>query len=75
MQGAISLLGKEHNIDALLVASDPIAIGAINALKSENLEPGIDIDVVSFDNVELSSYLVPALTTVDLNPAALGRKL
>ncbi|WP_338754486.1 LacI family DNA-binding transcriptional regulator [Leuconostoc mesenteroides] len=73
MQGAISLLREEHSIDALLVASDPIAIGAINALKSENLEPGIDIDVVSFDNVELSSYLVPALTTVDLNPAALGK--
>lgn len=73
MQGAISLLREEHNIDALLVASDPLAIGAINALKSERLESGIDIDVVSFDNVELSSYLVPALTTVDLNPAALGK--
>lgn len=73
-QGATALLDDEPDIDALLVASDPIAIGAINALKMRGLEPGKDIDIVSFDNLELAAYLVPALTTVDLKPEILGQQ-
>lgn len=73
-QGAMALLDAQPRIDALLVASDPIAIGAMNALKMRGLEPGKDIDLVSFDNLELAAYLVPALTTVDLKPAALGQQ-
>ena len=71
--GATKLLEEEPQLDALLVASDPIALGAINALKLQGIEPGKDIDVVSFDNLELASYLVPALTTVELNPSAIGK--
>lgn len=73
-KGATALLDQEPQIDALLVASDPIAIGAMNTLKMRGLEPGKDIDIVSFDNLELAAYLVPALTTVDLKPEALGQQ-
>ena len=73
-QGATALLDADPELDALLVASDPIAIGAMNALKLRGLEPGKDIGLVSFDNLELAAYLVPALTTVDLRPEVLGQQ-
>lgn len=71
--GASILLEEEPQLDALLVASDPIALGAINALKIKGIEPGKEIAVASFDNLELASYLLPALTTVELNPAEIGK--
>ena len=72
-QGTIKLLAEGNIIDALVVASDPIAIGAISILKNYGLEPGKDIDIVSFDNLDIVAYIVPSLTTVELNPLALGK--
>lgn len=71
--GAKVLLDQNKNLDALVVASDLIAIGAINTLKTKGLEPGKNIDVVSFDNLELGSYLIPSLSSVDLNSNAIGK--
>lgn len=71
--GTKVLLDQNKNLDALVVASDLIAIGAINTLKTKGLEPGKNIDVVSFDNLELGSYLIPSLSSVDLNSNAIGK--
>lgn len=71
--GTKALLDQNKNLDALVVASDLIAIGAINTLKTKGLEPGKNIDVVSFDNLELGSYLIPSLSSVDLNSNAIGK--
>ncbi|QBR47506.1 LacI family DNA-binding transcriptional regulator [Leuconostoc kimchii] len=71
--GAKHLLTEQPQIDALLIASDPIAIGALNKIKTSGLEPGKDIDVVSFDDLDLVKYLVPALTSVDLKATEMGK--
>ncbi len=72
-QGTVKLLADGNIIDALVVASDPIAIGAISILKNYGLEPGKDIDIVSFDNLDIVAYIIPPLTTVELSPLALGK--
>ena len=56
------LLNK--NIDAVFVASDTMAQGAIRALNYHNICIPEDIAVVGFDDLLHRSNLVPALTTV-----------
>ncbi len=49
---------------AIFVASDVMAIGALQALREEGLRVPEDIALVGFDDVSIASAVVPALTTV-----------
>ncbi|NLX69819.1 MAG: LacI family transcriptional regulator [Clostridiales bacterium] len=50
--------------DAIFATSDPRAIGAIRAVKDCGLKVPDDISVVGFDDLDISSYIDPPLTTV-----------
>lgn len=49
---------------AIFYANDSMAIGGIQALEEKGLHVPEDISVVGFDDIELASYIRPALTTV-----------
>jgi DNA-binding LacI/PurR family transcriptional regulator len=49
---------------AILAMSDAMAIGAINAARRLGLRVPADLSVVGFDDIELSRYVEPPLTTV-----------
>lgn len=49
---------------AIVTASDPIAIGAIRALKENNIQIPDDISILGFDNIEDANYTNPPLTTI-----------
>lgn len=51
-------------IDAILCASDEIAMGVINGLRDKNIRVPEDVDVVGFDNIYAASLFYPKLTTV-----------
>lgn len=55
--------GKELP-DAFLAANDLSAFGCIKALRSEDINVPNDISIVGFDDIELSEYFNPPLTTV-----------
>ncbi len=57
-------LKNDISIDALFAANDEMAIGAIQAIKENNYQIPNDIAVVGFDDIRLSSYINPPLTTV-----------
>jgi LacI family transcriptional regulator len=42
------------------------AIGAMGAIAEAGLEFGDNISIVRFDNIQLSAYTVPSLTTIKL---------
>ncbi|MFT8487736.1 MAG: LacI family DNA-binding transcriptional regulator [Oenococcus sicerae] len=69
---AKQLLAQAQPFDALLVASDTIAVGAIKVLQEAGFVIGRDISIVSFDDLALVAYLNPSLTTVNLPQHALG---
>ena len=58
------LNGKEP-VTAVIAASDDIALGAINAILSRGFEIPKDFSISGFDNLRMSEYLTPPLTTVD----------
>ncbi len=60
---------------ALLCLSDVIAIGALLAMEKKGITVPRDMSVVGFDNLEISEFTNPALTTVDLPVTEMGRKI
>ncbi len=58
------LLAQGLHIDAIFAGDDDSAIGAINALQYTDLRVPEDIAIVGFDDVSVSRYLSPPLTTV-----------
>ena len=58
---------------AYIIASDAIAIGCLKAMNENNIKIPEDVSLVSYNNITLSQYTIPALTTVDLNAKHLGR--
>jgi len=60
------------DIDAVVAASDVIAMGVIRAIVASGRRVPEDIPVVGYDDVTLAAHIVPALTTIrqDLGAAA-----
>ncbi len=64
------LLAKEliqrERFTAIFAANDQMAFGAIRAAKEGGSKVPDDFSVVGFDNIPLSSYFNPSLTTVEI---------
>lgn len=71
---AAELAGKaERAPSAVFAVNDPMAVGVIGALRDVGLRVPEDVSVVGYDNSPLSQYHLTLLTTVDGDPAMLGR--
>ena len=60
------LLSARQRPTAILAANDQMAIATIRAALKLGLRVPEDLSVVGFDNIELASYVSPALTTMGL---------
>lgn len=70
---ALRLLDRNPRPTALLAINDYLAFGVLRACAERGLRVPEDISVAGFDDIESSSYLVPALTTVRTNAEEIGR--
>ncbi len=66
------LLKGKGRPTAIVAANDPMAFGAIKAARALGLIVPEDIAVVGFDDIPLSSYFYPPLTTVKIPMHDLG---
>jgi len=60
----LEILNDDLNLEALFVACDLMAFGTMKAFIDHGLEIPADIEVAGFDDVPMSSYYHPTLTTV-----------
>ena len=60
----MNLLKTRNFLPLFFAASDPIAIGAMRALKQYDIKIPEDISIIGFDNIETTNYTDPPLTTV-----------
>lgn len=67
-------LDRVRDCDALVCASDLLALGAIWSLRRAGLRVPEDVAVVGWDNIEDGRYHAPTLTTVAPDLAALADK-
>jgi LacI family transcriptional regulator len=58
---------------AIIVASDPIAIGVYRALQKAGKSIPYDFSLASFDNIEVTEFLTPPLTTANIETEQLGK--
>lgn len=68
----MDLLNKNKEITAFFCCNDLMGIGAVNACRRLKLKVPRDISVMGFDNVSLSHFIEPKLTTMDQNMMTLG---
>jgi DNA-binding LacI/PurR family transcriptional regulator len=69
------LLARDPDLDAVFVASDMMAHGALQALKDAGRRVPSDVAVVGFDDFEISRYSEPPLTTVRQPILEIGRTM
>jgi DNA-binding LacI/PurR family transcriptional regulator len=58
------LLRDYPDIDGILCMSDPMAMGALRALREHGLTPGVDIDFVAGDDFPSTREIWPGLTSI-----------
>ncbi|MDR2786739.1 MAG: LacI family transcriptional regulator [Treponema sp.] len=58
------LLLRNRDFSAVFAATDELAIGAMRVLKDEGFRIPEDVSVVGFDDIEISNYFMPRLTTI-----------
>ncbi|MEV6629857.1 LacI family DNA-binding transcriptional regulator [Actinoplanes sp. NPDC051470] len=69
------LLAEDPDLDAVFVASDMMAHGALQALKDKGRRVPADVAVIGFDDFEISQYSDPPLTTVRQPIVDMGRTM
>jgi len=68
------LLSVSSSPTAIFAADDVMAIGCLAAAKDLGVGIPRDLSIVGFDDLEISAYIRPALTTVRQPIAEMGRK-
>ena len=69
------LLAEDPRLDAVFVASDMMAHGALQALKDAGRRVPQDVSVIGFDDFDISRYSDPPLTTVRQPIVDMGRTM
>lgn len=71
-QAMTDLLQMRPLPTAVFVASDTVALGALQAIRHAGLQIPTDISLIGFDDIPLAGFLDPPLTTVHLPAFNLG---
>lgn len=71
---AAAVLGSTPWPTAVFAANDAMAIGALAALRDAGVMVPEQIAIAGFDDIPIARYVTPALTTVNVAIAELGRR-
>ncbi len=67
-----ALLDTGFTPTAIICVNDVMAVGALRELRERGVQVPRDVSVTGFDNVKLSEFCYPALTTVDIPRDRIG---
>lgn len=66
------LLARQVPFTAVVCGNDLMAFGAIRSLRLHGLSVPEDVDVTGYDDIVMSSYVEPSLTTIHVPIGAMG---
>ncbi len=69
-----SLLDRKSPVTGICCANDEMAIGVVRAAREAGLEVPRDLSVVGFDDIAMSKYTDPPLTTIGVVKEHMGRR-
>ncbi|TYQ13128.1 UNVERIFIED_CONTAM: LacI family transcriptional regulator [Acetivibrio alkalicellulosi] len=71
---AMKKILQSHNPPtAVFVSNDTMAVGAYTAISESKLKIPDDISIIGFDNIKISGYMSPPLTTVSVSLSDVAR--
>lgn len=73
-QAMNDLLKREELPSAIFCHSDSIAIGAIKAIQEAGFNVPEDFSIIGFDDLQISKYVYPRLTTIKQDTYLIGEK-
>jgi len=74
-QAARQILSTGFPATAIICVNDVMAVGVMKELRDRGIRVPEDISVTGFDNIKLSQFCVPPLTTVDIPRDRIGHIL
>lgn len=74
-RAALRLLDSGFEPSAIICVNDFMALGVLRALRERDIAVPDDVSVVGHDNIGLSEYTAPPLTTVDISRAQIGHAM
>ncbi len=75
LDAMLALLDAHPETTAVVCNGDMVAIGACLALLRGGLEPGRDVSIIGFDDIQDAAVATPPLTTMSVSPQKLGKTL
>lgn len=75
VEAARALIERHERFDAIVAASDLIAIGALHAVREAGLDVPREVSIVGYDDLPAASLVNPPLTTVAQDTWLAGEKL
>ncbi|MFT5297101.1 MAG: DNA-binding LacI/PurR family transcriptional regulator [Colwellia sp.] len=72
---ALQLINNGEKFDAIMAASDLIAVGAMRALQENGISVPEEVAVFGFDDIPVASFTFPALTTARQDTMLAGELL
>ncbi len=71
--GTLALLDNHPNVTAIFCYNDMMAIGALRACQERGKRVPQDIAIVGFDGIQLTSTVVPALSSIYVDKYEIGK--
>jgi LacI family transcriptional regulator len=75
LESMMELRDAHPETTAVMCNGDMVALGACLALTRLGLQPGHDVSIVGFDDIQEAAFGMPPLTTMAVSPSKLGYKL
>ena len=75
MEALMALRAQHPQITAVVCNGDMVALGACLALIRAGQQPGREVSVVGFDDIDDAAVATPSLTTMAVSPRKIGGKL
>lgn len=75
LQRTADLLRRHPDVDAIFAASDPMAVGALQALRAAGRSVPDDVAIVSFDDSALALSAEPPLSSIRQPIEEMGREM
>ena len=63
---------REYSPNAILAGTDEVAVGILKCLHENQLAVPTDVVIASIDNIDLSRFTIPSLTSVDIPRDQIG---
>jgi DNA-binding LacI/PurR family transcriptional regulator len=70
-----SMLQQQERPTAFVACDDTIAIGAVRAAAESGLVVSQDISIIGFDDIPLSKFITPPLTTIKMPVSSIAKKV